>query len=354
VSGFQHQLSAHCESGVTAQLLSHAGFPLSEARALGIGSGLFFLQLPFDTLMGNPSTSFRSKPGTIFTKVCKRLGAQYQLRTFGKPRDAHEALLRQVDQGQLVALQTSVYFLEYLPRRFRFPFNAHNIMVYGRKNGRWLVSDPVLDEAAECDDESLSRARFAAGLLAPKGRAYWVTGVPQPRRGLMASAMQAGLRETGFFMGSTPIPFFGAKAIGYLARRAAAWPRRFAKEPQKAMMLLANVVRMQEEIGTGGAGFRYLYAAFLQDVADTFGDTAYAGMSERLTAIGDLWRKFAGTAARMFRARVVSDEAFAPIVTMLRELEGLERALFRELNAQVRDAQKALPAAAAAETSAPS
>src|SRR5258708_15769713 len=122
-------------------MLTHAGLTLSEPRALGIGSGLFFLQLPMDQLMGAPSTSFRSKPGTIFTKVCKRLGVSTRIEKFSNPRAAHDALLRQVDAGQLVALQPGVYYLEYLPRRFRFPFNAHNIMVYGRKDGRWLGSD---------------------------------------------------------------------------------------------------------------------------------------------------------------------------------------------------------------------
>ncbi len=74
MTAFTHQLAAHCESGVTASLLTYAGFPLTEPRVLGIGSGLFFLQLPFDTLMGAPSTSFRSKPGSIFRKVTRRLG----------------------------------------------------------------------------------------------------------------------------------------------------------------------------------------------------------------------------------------------------------------------------------------
>ena len=34
---------------------------------------------------------------------------------------------------------------------------------------------------------------------------------------------------------------------------------------QKAGSYLAQMVRMQEEIGTGGGGFRYIYAAFLQE-----------------------------------------------------------------------------------------
>ncbi len=344
MSPFAHQLSAHCESGVTAQLLTHAGLTLTEPRALGIGSGLFFVQLPLDTLMGAPSTSFRSKPGSIFAKACRRLAVPTNIRRYGNARVAHDELLRLVDQGQLVALQTSVYYLEYLPRRFRFPFNAHNIIVYGRKDGRWLVSDPVLDQAAECDDESMSRARFAAGLLAPRGKAYWVEPIRDASPSRITEAMAAGLRETGFTMGHSPIPFFGAKAIGYLAKRCEAWPKRFAKQPQKALLLLANVVRMQEEIGTGGAGFRYLYAAFLQDVADTFGDPAYAQMSERMTAIGDTWRKFAGAAARLFRGGQATPEAFAPVVETLRGLGEAERALFRELSAQVRGGRKALPA----------
>ncbi|MBL8956434.1 MAG: BtrH N-terminal domain-containing protein [Myxococcaceae bacterium] len=346
MTAFTHQLAAHCESGVTASLLTHAGLQLSEPRALGIGSGLFFVQLPMDGLMGAPSTSFRSKPGNIFWKVTRRLGVPTRVQRYRDPRRAHDELLRLVDAGQLVALQTSVYFLEYLPRRFRFPFNAHNIIIYGRKNGRWLVSDPVLDQAAECDDESLSRARFAAGLLAPRGKAYWVERIPDGTASRVNEAMAAGLRETGFTMGHSPIPFFGAKAIGYLAKRCEAWPKRFAKEPQKALLLLANVVRMQEEIGTGGAGFRYLYAAFLQDVADTFGDSEYARLSERVTAIGDTWRKFAGAAARLFRGGQATPELFAPVVELLRGLSTAERTLFRELSAHGRGGRKALPAVA--------
>ena len=39
---FQHRQSAHCESGVMASLLSHAGLPMSEPMAFGLASGLAF------------------------------------------------------------------------------------------------------------------------------------------------------------------------------------------------------------------------------------------------------------------------------------------------------------------------
>lgn len=44
---FPHRQSAHCESGVTANLLTCGGIEISEAMAFGIGSGLFFGYVPF-------------------------------------------------------------------------------------------------------------------------------------------------------------------------------------------------------------------------------------------------------------------------------------------------------------------
>ncbi len=46
MTDFQHRQSAHCESGVMANVLTHAGLPMSEPMAFGLGSGLAFAYLP--------------------------------------------------------------------------------------------------------------------------------------------------------------------------------------------------------------------------------------------------------------------------------------------------------------------
>jgi hypothetical protein len=51
---FQHHQSAHCESGVTSNLLYHYGLKVSEPLAFGIGSGLFFAHIPFIKVNGIP------------------------------------------------------------------------------------------------------------------------------------------------------------------------------------------------------------------------------------------------------------------------------------------------------------
>src|SRR4051812_12515247 len=91
-ASFQHHHSAHCESGVTSNLLKNSGVEISEAMAFGIGSGLFFVHMPFVKVMGIPLTSYRSFPGGIFKKTCKRLGVPYKYKNFGNALTGSRAL----------------------------------------------------------------------------------------------------------------------------------------------------------------------------------------------------------------------------------------------------------------------
>ncbi|MBI5544819.1 MAG: BtrH N-terminal domain-containing protein [Deltaproteobacteria bacterium] len=325
---FQHQLAAHCESGVTSCLLGAAGLPVSEALVFGIGSGLFFVHLPMDKLFGGPTTSFRSVPGTIFKKACKRLGVRYEMRTYRSEDKGMADLAALVEKGVLVGLQSSVYWLEYLPRRFRFPFNLHNVVAYGRAGPEtWKLSDPVLDEPVECSDVSLRRARFAKGAFPPKGRLYHVVEAPQPAPELLRRAVLLGARETSHHMSSIPFSIFGWRAIHLLAKRMERWPRRF-KDPKDALVQLATIVRMQEEIGTGGAGFRYLGAAFLQEAGQLLGQSEWQLWSEQLTGIGDRWREFAARSARIIKSGEAKAADFKEVAEIVRECGTRERDLF--------------------------
>ena len=95
-----------------------------------------------------------------------------------------------------------------------------------------------------------------------------------------------------------PVPIAGVRGMRMLARKVASLP---AGEKASAAYI-GHIVRMQEEIGTGGAGFRFIYAAFLQEAAALTGRAVLGEFSERLTVIGDGWRGFALRAARMIMA----------------------------------------------------
>jgi len=329
---FPHRQTAHCESGVIANLLTSHGLPISEAMAFGIGGGLFFGYLPFIRINGLPLTTFRTTPGSIFNRVTKRLGIGVERQSFKSPTKAMAELDRLLDRGVPVGMQTGVYWLPYFPPALRFHFNAHNLVAYGKRGDDYLVSDPVLPEPVVCAAADLARARFAQGALAPKGKMYCVTSVPKALD--LAPAVRQGIREVCRFMLSVPFPLIGTRGIRYLADQLERWPAKLGD--RKAILYLGNLIRMQEEIGTGGGGFRFIFAAFLQEAADVLGEGRFLELSQRMTATGDLWREFAVAGARHCKGRSGKGEDFSDLARLLRRCAEQEDALLRELASLVR------------------
>jgi hypothetical protein len=324
---FQHNQAAHCENGVTSNLLRFYGITLSEPMIFGIGSGYFFTHMAFYKLNGMYVTSFRSWPGWIFKRVTHRLGIRVQRRKFRNPDTAMAELDRLLGKGIPVGMLVGVFHLPYFPKEFRFHFNAHNITVFGKENGRYLVSDPVMEQLETLSAEELKRVRFAKGTYPPKGRMYWIEQVPGTPD--LIPAIREGIRKTASDMITIPLPMFGVKGIRYMAKRMRRWPVRLG--PKLAALNLSQVIRMLEEIGTGGAGFRFIYAAFLQECAVLMNRPDLEAMSAEMTAIGDAWRDFAWNAARAFKNRDGGTISYDSLAGMLEAIASREEKIFNEL-----------------------
>lgn len=321
-----HRHAAHCESGVVSNLISHHGVAISEAMAFGLAAALSFAYLPFIKLSGLPLIAYRQPPRAIIKGLAKALAAKFRFETFRTPAAGQARLDELLEQGHVVGLQTSVYWLPYFPEDMRFHFNAHNLLVYGKEGNDYLISDPVSEETVRCDAAALSRARFAKGVLAPRGLLYTVEKLGQSA--VSPQAVRKAILKTCRTM-LAPIPIIGVRGIRMLADKVA----RLDPASRESSLFIGHIIRMQEEIGTGGAGFRFLYAAFLQEAAGLTGMPVLAEFAERLMAIGDDWRAFALATARMVRGRDAMNPA--KLAGMLRGLAGQEDAFFRELKAAV-------------------
>jgi hypothetical protein len=298
-----HRQAAHCESGAMTALLHHAGFDLDEAMVFGLASGMSFAYIPLVKLGGLPLIAYRMPPRAIIKTLCKRLGIAMKFETFRSPADGMAALDAHLQEGRVVGLQTSVYWLPYFPPDMRFHFNAHNLLVYGKSAaGDYLISDPTFDDVQRCDAQSLQRARFVKGALAPKGLIYYPQKIPA--RLDLASAARQSLRFTCGMMLKTPLPIVGVCGMRTVAKRIRRLP---PAQPEANKLFIGHMVRMQEEIGTGGAGFRFMYASFLQQAADLLQQPALREASTMLTNAGDEWRRFALLAAKMCKNRMALD-----------------------------------------------
>ncbi|HEY6000615.1 MAG TPA: BtrH N-terminal domain-containing protein [bacterium] len=328
---FDHRHSGHCETGALSALLRDRGLDLSEPMVFGLGGGVFFVHAPFVRVGGVPLTAYRDAPGAIVRRVCARLGIRMRTHRFRSESQGEEKLDALLAAGNSVGLRASVYCLPYFPREMRFRFNAHHLVVFDREGGEYLVSDPVFDHVERCPAADLARARFAKGLFAPRGLLFYPERIPRDFD--LDRAVRKSIRFTCRRMTAT-LPFIGVRGIRYLARRMRRWPAK--QDYADAVLNVGTVVRMQEEIGTGGAGFRFMYAAFLQEAAEVTGLPALRDEGRAMAETGDRWRDFAVQGARLCKGHVRGDAAFDELAAMLVECADREEGLYRRLLTIVR------------------
>ncbi|MEP0355407.1 MAG: BtrH N-terminal domain-containing protein [Paraglaciecola sp.] len=324
-NNFVHRQSSHCESGVVANMLSNQGrLSMSEPMAFGLASALTFAYLPFIKINGLPLIAYRMPPKSIIKGVAKKLSMTVHSQKFSSPEKGMQALDKELEKGHAVGLQTSVYWLPYFPEDMRFHFNAHNLVVYGKnEQGDYLISDPVFEDVVTCPADDLKRARFAKGALAPKGLMYVLED--NGHQVELNALIYKSIRKTAKMMNGLPIPgvsFFGIKGIHYLAKQIV----KLEYKPMKYTRLyLGNIVRMQEEIGTGGAGFRFMFASFLDEASVLTGDNRLYELSQLTTEIGDKWREFAMQAVLFCKKR--QDISLHTIAETLQECAKMEKQL---------------------------
>jgi hypothetical protein len=328
---FQHIQAAHCENGVTTSLLRHTGIEkITEPLAFGIGSGLFFVYIPFMKINNGPAIAFRTQPGLIFKRTCKSLGIIIIRKKFSSKEEAAKVLDDCLRAGQPVGCQVGVYYLTYFPKEYRFHFNAHNIIVFGKEGDNYLVSDPVMEQTTSLSSYELERVRFAKGAFAPRGQLYYPKGNVNVTDEQLKKAIKTGIKRNVRDMLHIPGNIAGVSGIKYTARKIRKWRDKLGL--QKAGSYLAQLVRMQEEIGTGGGGFRFIYGAFLQQAYAYHPIDELPEISKQFTRAGDLWRTAAVQAAGIYKGRLGSQEDFNTMSDYLLEIAELEKQAFVDLS----------------------
>ncbi len=325
---FVHRHAAHCETGVTSALFRDQGLDISEPMVFGIGSGIFFAHLPFMKLSGLPVSVFRAKPGSVFHKASKRLGVDFVIKTYRDPQKGMAELRQVLKTGQIVGLSTNLYWLPYVSERFRLNFSGHNIIVLREIEGGFRVSDPTFEHPLDCSADGLQRARFAPRPMNPRGYMYYTKSInPHPD---LRGACIKGMKDSCNLMLRIPLPIFGVRGIRLYAKKVVKSPNKLGF--QEACRHLANTIRWLEEAGTGGSGFRYMYAVFFQEAAELFSSDELADLSKEMMAIGDDWRDVSVAAARIIKQRGNAEETFDKVGNMILSCAGREEKFFKHLD----------------------
>jgi hypothetical protein len=266
----------------------------------------------------------------IFNRLAKSVGIKIKREKFKNPKVAKERLDENLKNNNPVGLQVGVYNLIYFPDEYRFHFNAHNMVVYGKKDGNYLISDPVMSTVTTLTEKQLEKVRFAKGAFAPKGHIYYPVSFPEKLD--IEKAIVIGIKKTCSAM-TAPVPLVGVKAMRWVAKNIRKWPEKIGVKHTNHY--LGQIVRMQEEIGTGGGGFRYIYAAFLQEAGKLLNNDELLVLSKQMTEIGDQWRDFAVDASRIYKNRSAESDGYNKIADQLDAIAKREELFFKTLKRAV-------------------
>jgi len=326
---FNHKMAAHCESGTVTALLNHAGMEITEPMVFGIANGLFFGYFAKQPGFTFPTFIVRNKPGQMRENISKRLGVKFNTYNFKDIQKGEAQLHDLLNAGIPVGTQVDFFYMEYLPAWERVHINVHYITVIGKEGQDYLVSDCYFPEVARLHEELMRKARFAGGMMAPKGFIFHPVSIP-PNPDL-EKAIRKGLKKTVFYMLKIPMPFLGIKGIRMFARKITDWPK-YARDVEHLSHEIMKINILLEDQGTGGGGFRYMFATFLQQASGIIQEPALKEMSERMMQIGDGWRELSLFAARIGKNRDLGEERLKELSQLIAQRADAEETFFRDLS----------------------
>lgn len=333
IESFKHNMAAHCESGTLTALLNHKGLNITEPMIFGMGSGLYFGYLTHTPNLNFPMFILRTKPGKLRKKVAKRIGIKFKSEKFRNPEKAEQQLNALIAKGIPVAVQVDLYYMDYIPEWERVHANIHFITIVGKEGDHYIVSDSYFPKLAKLHRDSLQKARFAKGYLAPKGFMYYIDSVPESFD--QKKIIIKGIKETINNMIGIQPPFIGIRGMRMFGRKVIGWPK-LTRDIDHLSHEITKINIFLEDQGTGGAGFRFMYATFLRQAAQIFNSTELDRLSKKMMEIGDGWRNISYFAAKISKNRDLGPDRLTELSNMILDRADAEEAFYKELKLVVK------------------
>ncbi|MHB0874886.1 MAG: BtrH N-terminal domain-containing protein [Anaerolineae bacterium] len=310
VPGFHHFGWKHSETGVLRATLEHAGVvaphtgaPYSEEMLLGLGGGVGCIYFVFEFTHSTWFTLFTryayGQPADFVQHIVERVGATAAVSETGSRKVAFAALKAALDAGRPAIVMVDMASLPYyyLPPEY-VKYMSHVVLVCGIDEAadQVYVGDRGAVPFAVTLDE-LADAR--AAITANKNRLTTVA-VPRSAPDLRAGVI-AGIHDCCDLMQKPRINNLGLPAIAKWAdlvaneRNKKGWPAVFPPGP-KLYRALCDTYHGIETSGTGGGGFRRMYAGFLDEAAAILAEPGLRDVAEQYRGLARRWSDLAQAA----------------------------------------------------------
>ena len=291
VPAYRHHPGRHCETCAARNAFAHAGLEISEEMLFGLGEGLGFIYwamkcMPFPVIGYRNGTA-----GDVIEKACPRLGVGLRAVETRSEAKAYGALRGMLAAGRPACIFLDMGYLPYLRLPEQTHFGGHAVTVFEIDAGAGTarLSD-VLDEPQTVALEDLARARGSIYRPFPPRNRLMEFTFPAALPDLGPPALDA-VRANAEAVAHPPIANIGIKGFGKFAKELRKWPAAMA--PGQLFGALVNAFTYIETGGTGGSGFRLMYARFLREAHGLNGEGRlleaaglYDRAAEAISALG--------------------------------------------------------------------
>lgn len=258
IENWKHTPGRHCASTALCDLMNFYGYDLSEPECFGIGEGLGFWYI--EGL--SPSRIIHLRSADIEEVFFKNLGAGFQWQESGSREEIRAALVSSIDNGTPVLLRTDIFYLDYYKSKTHFPGHAIVLWGYNTDQGIAYVSDTERKGLTGCGLDSLIEGVLHGNF--PEGEHAHFAPVQHPAAAVNRKKLFSGAARDNAsrMLSSEDFDGYGVKGIQLASKKVSGWG---GQEDWKWLARFAYQVI--EKRGTGGGGFRKMYADFLETFA---------------------------------------------------------------------------------------
>ncbi len=280
-----HEKGRHCASSGIRDLLHHHGLDWTEAMCFGIGAGLGIWYLDMPELGASRVMHVRSLD--LEHQFFTRMGLPFAWEQFEDPSQGEQALCRVLDRGLPAIIQTDIHDLPYYNTRTHFP--GHVIVAWGYDADRqvFFITDTEREGPLEVPFSAMRKARYCGrGPMTIKGNLFAPDRVPSPDDlprmvEEAAAANSRALLESEYGLaGLAGLRKWRDEITDWAGLSDWKWTARFTYQ-------------VIEKRGTGGGGFRLMYADFLKEAGALVPEIRDRGLARKMEEAGMAWREMA-------------------------------------------------------------
>lgn len=291
LQGLEPFVGKHCETTALKRGLDYHGLSLSEEMLFGLGGGIGFLYWHSKS-MPLPFIGTRNgKVANFACKACRRIGATVTVVETSSPKRGYEELKSLLRDDEPAITYVDMVYLPYLSLPESAHFGGHAVVVFGldeNEQEAYVYDRGRKPVTVSMGDLAKSRSsRFPP--FPPKHRLLKIRYPAKIRN--VEEGVKDSILECCQSMLKPPIKNIGLAGMEKWSKLVAQWPQQF--QGINLLGALMNGFIYIETGGTGGSGFRPMYARFLEDASDIVGKPALKEVAALIRETGKMWTRIA-------------------------------------------------------------